>query len=79
MACATWIRNELDQRGIAYEELHHSEAFTAQGCQTPGYPVLQLHGYRRARTVLRFSQERITEMTWCGIEQFLCHDRQNIA
>lgn len=30
MACATWIRNELDQRGIAYEELHHPEAFTAQ-------------------------------------------------
>jgi Ala-tRNA(Pro) deacylase len=30
MAAATWIREELDQRGIAYEELHHREAFTAQ-------------------------------------------------
>jgi Ala-tRNA(Pro) deacylase len=30
MAAATWIREELDQRGIAYKELHHREAFTAQ-------------------------------------------------
>jgi Ala-tRNA(Pro) deacylase len=30
MATATWIRNELDQRGIAYEERQHPEAYTAQ-------------------------------------------------
>jgi len=30
MATATWIRDELDQRGVAYEELHHRDAFTAQ-------------------------------------------------
>jgi Ala-tRNA(Pro) deacylase len=30
MATATWARNELDRRGIAYEELHHDDAFTAQ-------------------------------------------------
>src|SRR5437867_3528453 len=30
MATATWIREDLDQRGIAYEELHHPEAYTAQ-------------------------------------------------
>ena len=30
MATATWVRDELDQRGIAYEELHHSDAYTAQ-------------------------------------------------
>jgi Ala-tRNA(Pro) deacylase len=26
----TWIRDELNQHGIAYEELHHLDAFTAQ-------------------------------------------------
>src|SRR5437773_679559 len=30
MATATWVLNDLDQRGIAYEELHHAEAYTAQ-------------------------------------------------
>jgi Ala-tRNA(Pro) deacylase len=30
MATATWIRNELDQQGIAYEERHHPDAYTAQ-------------------------------------------------
>jgi Ala-tRNA(Pro) deacylase len=30
MASATWVRTELEQRGIAFEELHHPEAFTAQ-------------------------------------------------
>ena len=30
MATATWVRNELDQHGIAYEELHHPEVYTAQ-------------------------------------------------
>src|SRR5262249_43166097 len=30
MAAATWIREELDRRGIAYQELHHPDAFTAQ-------------------------------------------------
>jgi Ala-tRNA(Pro) deacylase len=30
MATATWIINELDQRRIPYQELHHPDAFTAQ-------------------------------------------------
>src|SRR5262245_37696487 len=30
MATATWVRDELDQWGIPYEELHHDDAFTAQ-------------------------------------------------
>jgi Ala-tRNA(Pro) deacylase len=30
MAAATWIRDELEQRGIVYQELHHLDAFTAQ-------------------------------------------------
>jgi Ala-tRNA(Pro) deacylase len=30
MATAVWVREELDRRGIPYEELHHPEAYTAQ-------------------------------------------------
>lgn len=30
MSTATWVRDELEQRGIAYEELHHADAYTAQ-------------------------------------------------
>jgi Ala-tRNA(Pro) deacylase len=30
MATRNWIKNMLDKRGLAYEELHHRAAFTAQ-------------------------------------------------
>ncbi len=30
MATATWVREELERKGFAYEELHHTDAFTAQ-------------------------------------------------
>src|SRR5437764_10672635 len=30
MATATWIREELDRRGVTYEETHHPEVYTAQ-------------------------------------------------
>ena len=30
MATATWVREELDRRGVHYEELHHDDAYTAQ-------------------------------------------------
>jgi len=30
MSTATWIRNELNQHGISYEETQHPDAFTAQ-------------------------------------------------
>ena len=30
MSTATWVRDELDRKGIAYEELHHRDVFTAQ-------------------------------------------------
>ncbi len=30
MAIATWVRDELNQHGILFEERHHPEAYTAQ-------------------------------------------------
>jgi Ala-tRNA(Pro) deacylase len=31
MSTATWVRNELEQSGVAFAEMHHPETFTAQG------------------------------------------------
>jgi Ala-tRNA(Pro) deacylase len=47
MATATWVRNELDQRGIAYEELHHPDAYTAQGVAQREH----ISGHRVAKVV----------------------------
>src|SRR5262245_60900842 len=48
MATATWIREELDQRGIAYQELHHADAYTAQEValseHTSGHRVAKVVG-----------------------------------
>ncbi len=30
MATANWVRDELERKGFAYEELHHTDAWTAQ-------------------------------------------------
>jgi Ala-tRNA(Pro) deacylase len=30
MATATWVKDLLQEQGLAYEELHHPEAYTAQ-------------------------------------------------
>jgi Ala-tRNA(Pro) deacylase len=30
MSTVTWVRDELDRKGLRYEELHHNDAFTAQ-------------------------------------------------
>jgi len=30
MSTATWVKSELEQCGVAFEEMHHPEAYTAQ-------------------------------------------------
>src|SRR5262245_11411570 len=48
MATATWVRDELDRRGVTYEELHHPDAFTAQEMaqkeHVPGHRVAKVVG-----------------------------------
>lgn len=58
MATATWIRNELDQRGIAYEELHHPDAFTAQ--QVAEFE--HVSGHRVAKVVCVMADGRPVEL-----------------
>lgn len=47
MATATWIREELERRGIPFEELHHPEAYTAQGVAQREH----ISGHRVAKAV----------------------------
>jgi Ala-tRNA(Pro) deacylase len=46
MSTATWVKDMLNQRGVAYEELHHPEAFTAQEVaqreHVPGHRVAKV-------------------------------------
>lgn len=58
MATATWIRNELDQRGITYQELHHPDAYTAQ--QVAEYE--HVSGHRVAKVVCVLADGRPVEL-----------------
>lgn len=48
MATATWIKTELDEKGLPYEELHHDEAFTAQAVAQKEH----ISGHRMAKVVV---------------------------
>jgi Ala-tRNA(Pro) deacylase len=58
MATATWIRNELDQQGIAYEELHHADAYTAQQVAQREH----ISGHRVAKVVGIMADGRAIEL-----------------
>ena len=58
MATATWIRNELDQRGIAYEELHHPDVYTAQELAEREH----ISGHRVAKVVCVVADGRPIEL-----------------
>jgi len=58
MATATWVREELDQRGIRYEELHHPDAYTAQGVAQQEH----VSGHRVAKVVGVMADGRPVEL-----------------
>jgi Ala-tRNA(Pro) deacylase len=58
MATATWIRNELEQHGIAYEELHHPDAYTAQEVAQREH----VSGHRVAKVVCVMADGRPVEL-----------------
>src|SRR2546423_6015465 len=58
MAAATWVRNELDQRGIRYEELHHPDAYTAQQMAQKEH----VSGHRVAKVVAVMADGRPVEL-----------------
>jgi Ala-tRNA(Pro) deacylase len=58
MAIATWVRDELNQRCIPYEERHHPEAYTAQ--QVAQYE--HVSGHRVAKVVCVMADDRPMEL-----------------
>src|SRR5438128_4528258 len=58
MATATWIREELDRQGVAYQELHHSDAFTAQEVAQREH----VSGHRVAKVVVVMADGRPVEL-----------------
>jgi Ala-tRNA(Pro) deacylase len=58
MSTATWIRDELDQRGVKYHECHHAEAFTAQALAHQEH----ISGHRVAKVVIVMADGRPVEL-----------------
>src|SRR5204863_8630604 len=58
MAIATWVRDELNQRCIPYEERHHTDAYTAQ--QVAQYE--HVSGNRVAKVVCVMADGRPVEL-----------------
>jgi Ala-tRNA(Pro) deacylase len=58
MATATWVREELDRHGIAYEELHHADAYTAQEMAQREH----ISGHRVAKVVCVLADGRPIEL-----------------
>jgi Ala-tRNA(Pro) deacylase len=58
MPSATWIKNELEQRGVAFEELHHPEAYTAQTVAQREH----ISGHRVAKVVVVMAEGRPVEL-----------------
>ena len=58
MATATWVRNELESRGLAYREMHHPEAYTAQEVAHREH----VSGHRVAKVVVVMADGRPVEL-----------------
>jgi len=58
MATASWIKNMLDRRGVAYDELHHRVAFTAQEVAQSEH----VSGHRLAKVVVVLADGRPVEL-----------------
>ena len=58
MSTATWVRNELEQCGVAFEEVHHPEAYTAQTLAQREH----FSGHRVAKVVVAMVDGRPVEL-----------------
>jgi Ala-tRNA(Pro) deacylase len=58
MATATWIKNMLQKRGVAYEELHHRVAYTAQEVAQSEH----ISGHCLAKVVIAMADGRPVEL-----------------
>ena len=52
MAAATWVREELEQEGVPFAELHHAEVYTAQGVAQCEH----ISGHRMAKAAVAMNE-----------------------
>jgi Ala-tRNA(Pro) deacylase len=58
MSTATWVRSELEQSGVTFEEVHHPEAYTAQALAQREH----FSGHRVAKVVVAMVDGRPVEL-----------------
>lgn len=58
MATATWVKNELDEQHVPYQELHHPQAYTAQEVAEREH----ITGHRVAKVVIAMVEGRPVEL-----------------
>jgi Ala-tRNA(Pro) deacylase len=58
MSTATWVKSELEQGGVAFEEVHHAEAYTAQTLAQREH----VSGHRVAKVVVAMVDGRPVEL-----------------
>ncbi len=58
MSTATWVRSELEQSGVAFEETQHDEAYTAQSLAQREH----FRGHRVAKVVVAMVDGRPVEL-----------------
>jgi Ala-tRNA(Pro) deacylase len=58
MAVATWVHDELEQRGLPFEEVHHLDAYTAQAVAQREH----VSGHRVAKVVVAMVDGKPVEL-----------------
>jgi Ala-tRNA(Pro) deacylase len=58
MSTATWIKNELEQQGVSFEERHHPQVYTAQAVAQCEH----VSGHRMAKVVVVMADGRPVEL-----------------
>ena len=78
MSTATWVRNELEQCGVAFEETHHPEAYTAQTLAQCEH----FSGHRVAKVVVAMVDGRPVDVNFRfqrGVHRLLEVGRRRLA
>jgi Ala-tRNA(Pro) deacylase len=58
MSTATWVKNELQEHGVSYQEMHHPDAYTSQEVAHQEH----FSGHRVAKVVVVMADDRPVEL-----------------
>lgn len=74
MATATWIKSMLRESGVAFEEMEHREAFTAQEVAQSEH----VSGHRMAKVVVVMVDGRPVEVVIPASRRIVTHELQKL-